>query len=64
MFAWPKMNLKVFNSPISHAKKCFLELMPPIYFHIYVLTAKQKVSIHTMKFCLPLVFHMNEITYF
>lgn len=38
--------------------------MPPVYFHIYVLTAKQKISIHTMKFCLPLVFHMNEIKYF
>jgi len=59
------MNFKVLNSPICLDKKYFFELMPPIYFHIYVLTAKQKITVHTMKFCLPLVFHMNEmITYF
>lgn len=42
MFAWPKMNFKVLNSPISHDKKWGCELMPPIYFPIYVLTANQK----------------------
>lgn len=63
MFAWPKMNFKVLNSSISHDKWGVFDLMPLIYFHIYVLTVKQTRA-HTTKFCCPLVFHMNEIIYF
>lgn len=42
MFAWPKMNFRALNSPISHDKKWGCELKPSIYFHISVLTANQK----------------------